>query len=86
MKKLLILLLLLSGCSTSVPVTRNFTNLPPSLEKPCDSLQEVKPTDKLSDVLLVVTDNYSLYHECRIKVETWQDWYKKNKEIFESVK
>ena len=83
---LLISLLLLTGCSTSVPVNRNFPNIPPSLEKPCVSLQEIKSTDKLSDVLIVVTDNYSLYHECSIKVETWQDWYKKNKEIFESVK
>jgi hypothetical protein len=86
MKKLLILsLVLLFGCTT-VPVKRNFPNIPISLEKSCDELEEVQKTSKLSDVLIVVTNNYTLFHECKIKVETWQLWYKEQKEIFESVK
>jgi hypothetical protein len=36
--------------------------------------------------LIVVTNNYTIYHECKIKVETWQQWYKEQKQIFESVK
>jgi hypothetical protein len=86
MKTLLILSLsFLVGCS-AVPVKRNFPSTPPSLEKSCSELEEIQKTTKLSDVLIVVTNNYTLYHECKIKVETWQQWYKEQKQIFESVK
>lgn len=86
MKILLITsLLFLAGCVA--PVERQFPKLPPSLEKPCENLELVAPgTEKLSDVLIVVTSNYAKYHECQIKVETWQSWYKTQKEIFDSVK
>ena len=88
MKRLLILLpvfLLLVGC-LSTPVKRNFPEVPPSLKTGCKTLKEVSPTDKLSEVLIIVTDNYSRFHECEIKVETWIEWYTKQKEIFDSVK
>jgi hypothetical protein len=86
MRNLLILsLVFLVGC-TAVPVKRNFPSIPPSLEKSCNVLEEVQNTTKLSDVLIVVTNNYTIYHECKIKVETWQQWYKEQKQIFESVK
>jgi len=86
MKKLLILpIVFLFGCTT-VPVARNFPSILESLQKSCVELEVVEKTTKLSDVLIVVTNNYGLYHECKIKVETWQLWYKEQKEIFESVK
>jgi hypothetical protein len=85
MKILLIsFLFLLAGCVT--PVKRNFPDLPPSLKTGCADLELVAPgTDKLSEVLIVVTSNYAKYHECQIKVDTWQQWYKTQKEIFDSV-
>jgi hypothetical protein len=86
MKILAILsLLLLTGCVT--PVQRNFPDIPPSLRSNCEDLTLIEQgTDKLSEVLVVVTDNYSKYHECRIKVETWQQWYNTQKDIFDDVK
>mgnify|MGYP007090084602 CR=1 FL=1 len=86
MKTLLIAsILLLAGCVA--PVERQFPNLPPSLEKGCDDLDLVPTgTEKLSEVLIVVTGNYAKYHECQIKVETWQSWYNTQKKIFDSVK
>lgn len=88
MKKLLFLVpvLLLSGCLTTTPVKRNFPEVPKELMEACPDLKLVEQTDKLSDVLKVVTDNYSQYHECRIKVDTWIEWYKTQKQIFDSVK
>lgn len=86
--KLLILapLLLITACTT-VPVGREFPKLPASLEKPCGTLEEVPAgTKKLSEVLITVTNNYTLYHECQIKVDTWLEWYKQQREIFNSVK
>lgn len=88
MKSVLFLIpvLFLSGCLTSTPVKRNFPDVPKELMEACPDLKLVEQTDKLSDVLKVVTDNYGQYHECKIKVDTWTEWYKTQKQIFESVK
>lgn len=88
MKKILALIpiLLLTGC-LNTPVKRNFPAVPEDLLKACPDLEQIDPkTDKLSDVLLVVTDNYGQYHQCRIKVDAWIEWYKTQKSIFDSVK
>jgi hypothetical protein len=79
-------LFVLSGCLTTTPVKRTFPEVPQELVQACPDLKLVEPTEKLSDVLKVVTDNYSQYHECKIKVDTWIEWYKSQKQIFESVK
>jgi hypothetical protein len=75
--------LLLTAC-VAVPVERNFPSVPEDIKTLCPNLKEVPAgTTKLSDVLLVVTNNYALYHECALKVDTWNQWYKTQKEIFE---
>ena len=86
MKKLLILLLL-AGCSTTVPVARKFPEIPDSFKEPCIPLEQIKQdTTKLSDVITVVTENYMEYHRCSDKVDMWIEWYSLQKEIFDSVK
>jgi hypothetical protein len=86
MKKLLILLLL-AGCSTTVPVARKFPEVPDVLMVPCPPLTQIKEgTTKLSEVIGVVTDNYFEYHKCSDKNDLWMEWYKAQKEIFDSVK
>lgn len=87
MKYLLVLSLLLAGCSTTVPVKRTFPNVPDELMQECPDLQTVNEgTTKLSEVLTVVTENYGQYKECQIKVDLWRDWYEKQKKIFNEVK
>ena len=86
MKKLLIVLLL-TGCSTTVPVARKFPEVPDVLMVPCPPLSQIKEgTTKLSEVVGVVTDNYFEYHKCSDKHDLWMEWYKAQKEIFDSVK
>ena len=86
MKKILILSLLLSGCM-SVPVARKFPEIPDVLMLPCPPLTQIKEgTTKLSGVIEVVTDNYYEYHKCSDKHDLWIEWYKAQKEIFNSVK
>ena len=86
MKKLLILLLL-AGCSTTVPVARKFPDVPDALKESCKPLTQVKQdTTKLSEVITVVVDNYTEYHMCSTKVDMWIEWYSSQKEIFDSVK
>ncbi len=77
---------LLAGC-LATPVKRNFPDVPEDLKVACPELKTVDPaTTKLSDVVSVVSENYGQYQECKIKVDTWIEWYKSQKEIFDSVK
>jgi hypothetical protein len=87
MKKLTLLLtiFIITGCST-VPVERKFPEVPTELINTCADLKQTDQTTKISDVLKVVTDNYSQYHECRVRVDSWMEWYKTQILIFESVK
>jgi hypothetical protein len=87
MKFIIIFLMALSLSSCAVPVQRKFPELPDNLTKACSELQMIpKDTTKLSEVLVIVTSNYSQYHQCSFKVEAFQQWYNQQKEIFESVK
>lgn len=82
---LLSLTLLVSGCATTVaPVTQRFPPAPVGQLEECASLQQV-PADETSIVefLKVVVENYGLYHECAIKNQTWIEWYKQQKELFD---
>lgn len=88
MKLVLILasVILLSGC-IATPVKRTFPEAPADLLKICPDLTAVaEGSDRLTEMLKVVTDNYSQYHECRVKNDLWIEWYKTQKEIFNSVK
>jgi hypothetical protein len=83
----LLFVLLLAGCSTTVPVTQKFPNATPELMKSCESLKKVEG-DKvaITEMLKVIVQNYSLYYECSTKVDGWQEWYNTQKKIFDSVK
>ena len=87
MKKLLVLpLFLLAGCSiTAKPVTAKFPEAPATLQEKCAKLQEATEGMTLSEFTKVVVSNYILYHECERKVEGWQEWYSKQKKIFEDA-
>lgn len=86
MKLLLIVpVLLLTGC-LSTPVKRSFPDVPPELKVACPDLIVQQQTTKLSEVISVVVGNYGQYQECQIQVDTWIEWHKQQKQIFESVK
>ena len=90
MKKLLLFCaasLLLSGCASfTVPVTAKFPEAPPVLMEKCQPLDTITTEQILfSDFLKTVTAIYTKHHQCAIMVEHWQDWYKQQKEIFESI-
>lgn len=75
----------MSGCSTVVPVTAKFPEAPMNVAM-CPELQKLPNDAKLSDVATTVNNNYSTYHECAIKVDTWNEWYNIQKKIFEGIK
>jgi len=88
MKSLLLLVptLLLTGC-LSTPVKMPWPEVPKELTEACPDLKTLDEKEtKLSVVVDTVVQNYSNYHECRIKVDAWIEWYKLQKEVHESVK
>jgi hypothetical protein len=86
-KKLMLLpLVLLSGCAiTAVPVTPSFPEAPATLQEKCAALKEVAEDASLTDFTKIVVENYILYHECSRKVDGWNEWYTKQKAIFEEA-
>ena len=82
----LLLVLLLTGCSTTVPVTVKFPEAPSELLQKCPALKQLDEVVKLSDVAKNITYNYTLHYECVIKHDAWIEWYQSQKKIFESVK
>ena len=82
----LLIVLLLTGCSTVVPVTAKFPDAPGRLAtERCPNLQKLKDDARLSDVARTVTINYSTYYECAVKADAWQEWYEIQRRIFEGV-
>jgi hypothetical protein len=86
--KLLILLpILLVGCSTTTPVVRHFPDAPALLLEKCTPLETVADGDvSIIDFVKTVTNNYTTYYVCAANHDSWIDWYQKQKQIFESVK
>ena len=81
-----VLFILISGCSTVVPVTAKFPEVPTKLQAKCPPLEKLKDEVKLSEVSKTITMNYSTYYECAVKVDSWIEWYQVNKIIFEGIK
>ena len=77
---------LTSACSTVVPVTVGFPEAPKFATQACPDLQKLTAGAQLSDVANTVNANYATYYECAVKTDAWQEWYRIQKNIFESAK
>jgi hypothetical protein len=82
----LLLTLMLTACATSVPVTAKFPEPPTIGQSACPPLKTLTDTAKLSDIANTVAMNYSTYYECAVKVDTWNEWYAIQKNLFENIK
>jgi uncharacterized lipoprotein YmbA len=81
------LALVLTACSTPVPVSQRFPDVPKALVERCESLRKVEGDRvAITEMLKVVVQNYGMYYECAAKVDGWNDWYLEQKRIYESVK
>jgi hypothetical protein len=87
MKYLLLLsVVLLQACGTTVPVSAKFPDSPGAIAtQTCPALQQLPQDPKLSEVSNTITINYTTYYECAVKVDAWNDWYKIQKNIFEKA-
>ena len=81
------LILAITGCSTVVPVAVKFPPAPGQLvSEPCPNLKKLNDNAALSDIARTVTENYTSYYECAVKLDAWIEWHSKQKILFESVK
>jgi hypothetical protein len=87
MKNLLIVLgfLMLTGC-VSVPSSQKFPNTTDVLMEAPPELHEIPDGASATEVFSVVIINYGTYHEVANKLKGWQEWYKTQKENYNSNK
>jgi hypothetical protein len=81
----ILLLATLVGCSTAVPVTAKFPEVPERLLVRCPQLEKLGNEAKLSDISKTVTINYTTYYECAVKHDSLVEWYKIQKDIFDKA-
>ena len=81
-----LLLILLTGCSTVVPVTVKFPDAPDRIKVKCPQLKTLNEEAKLSDIAKTITENYTTYYECAVRNDAWIEWYETQKTIFETLK
>jgi hypothetical protein len=82
---LLLCTVLLAGCWDTIPARPDWP-ASPNLGS-CPELALVPAgTEKLSETLVVITKNYSEYHICKDRVESWAAWYLEQKKIYEESK
>jgi hypothetical protein len=84
---IVVLTLLLVGCSTTVPVKVPFPEVPPQLLEPAGKLKPLtagKET-QLSDIIENTNTNAGLYYELKEKLTAWQIWYAEQKKIFDEL-
>ena len=81
-----VFVLFLSACS-SVPVTAEFPAAPDVLMVKCPELKIIAGEKvTIVDFTRTVTQNYTTYYECAAQTEAWQEWYTRQKQIWEEVK
>jgi len=80
-------ILLITGCSTTVPVTAKFPDAPILILEKCSKLKTIEGDSvSIVDFTKTVTLNYTTYYECAVKNDSWIEWYYEQKKIFEEIK
>ena len=80
-----VIVLMVTACSTPVPITAKFPEVPDRLLVSCPQLSKLANEPKLSDISKTVTINYTTYYECAVKHDALVEWYKVQKDIFDKA-
>lgn len=82
--------LMLSGCGMMtkfLPAKPQWPEAPKQLLEKCPDLKQIEGDRiAITELLKAVVNNYTLYYECSLKNDGWNDWYKKQKEAYDGVK
>ena len=53
----------------------------------CEELMKIDPNNRdMQSVFTTLVNNYTLYWQCSTHVDRWNEWYNKQKEIYDKVK
>ena len=85
-----LLVFALSGCgmfTKLLPTMPEFPQPVKELTEPCPDLKQIEG-DKvaMTDLLKAVVNNYTLYYQCSLKNDGWNEWYKEQKKLYDEVK
>lgn len=86
MKYLILLTIVIGGCSTTVPVTQRFPTAPTPLLEQCAQLKMAPANVQLSELTKIVIENYMQYHICSGNNNSWIEWYNTQQQIFNKEK
>ncbi len=87
---IILITILLNGCSLLPKLTAAKPKFPEpikELTEPCPNLKQIEG-DKvaITDLLKSVVNNYTLYYQCSLKNDGWNEWYRQQKEIYDKIK
>jgi hypothetical protein len=83
---LAISVVMLSACTTVVPVAQKFPEAPEQTLKLCPQLSTVpEGQTSITELLKVVVANYGTYYECAVRHDGLVEWYHVQKKIHEGV-
>lgn len=83
---LMIVLALCSGCSTPVPIQPKFPPVPQALMESCPQLKTIaQDNTDVREFLKTVIENYAYYYQCADRNQSWQEWYRESKKIYENI-
>ena len=87
---IILLAIALGGCGMMnkfLPVVPEFPEPIKELTEKCPDLKQIEGDQvAVTDLLKAVVANYTLYYQCSLKNDGWNEWYKKQKEIYDEVK
>ena len=82
----IVLVFLITACSTAVPVTQNFPDAPEMLMEKCPALKTIQGEKvTIVDFTRTVSENYTTYYQCAGKNDAWIDWYNQQKKIWKDM-
>jgi hypothetical protein len=91
MRYILIALLVatITGCSVKKPVLMmpEFPAPIKELTEKCNELKLIEGDQvAITEMLKVIVHNYTLYHQCSLKVDGWNEWYVEQKKIYDDLR
>lgn len=79
-----IMLVLITGCSTIVPVKETWPSAPSELLAPASNLTPLSVDKKeLSDLIENANNNFTQYYLLKDRFTAWQQWYSDQQKIYE---
>jgi hypothetical protein len=82
----ILLVFLITACSTAVPLTQRFPDAPAMLKEKCPELKIIRGEKvTIVDFTKTVSENYTTYYQCAGRTDAWIDWYNQQKKIWDET-